>query len=107
MAIGVEQVVMGALDPTQVHAVVLKHMNAIRYCYALEQAKAPTLSGKVVIKFVIAADGTVSSTRIQATTLHNQTVEMCVAGRFMTFQFPEPQGGGVVVATYSFVFEPG
>jgi hypothetical protein len=36
-------------------------MNQIRYCYQRELTKNPELGGKVVVKFVIAKDGTVSS----------------------------------------------
>ena len=85
----------------------LLHMNQIRYCYQRELTKNPALAGKVVIKFVIAKDGTVSKASVKTSTMNNSAVESCIAGRFMRMQFPEPKGGGIVIVSYPFIFSPG
>jgi hypothetical protein len=94
------------VDKSEIDAVVLKHLNAIRYCYTLELEENPTLSGKLVIKFVIAQDGSVSSASTKATTMNNPAVEDCVSGRFKTFMFPEPKGGGIAIVSFPLAFFP-
>ena len=36
--------------------------------------------------------------------MNSEAVESCLCGRFLRFVFPEPEGGGIVVVTYPFVF---
>jgi hypothetical protein len=105
--IGGEAIILGALDKSLVDAVVRRNLNQIRYCYQRELTKNPELTGKVVVKFVIAKDGTVSSATTKSSTLANPAVEQCINGRFMRFQFPEPKGGGIVIVSYPFMFSPG
>ena len=105
--IGGEAIILGALDKSLVDAVVRRHLNQIRYCYQRELTKNPSLGGKVVVKFVIAKDGTVSSATTKSSTLGNAAVEGCINGRFMRFQFPQPKGGGIVIVSYPFLFSPG
>ena len=82
-------------------------MAQIRYCYQRELTKNPAIKGKIVIKFVIAKDGSVSSASKKTSTINNGAVEQCVVGRFMRMQFPEPKGGGIVIVSYPFTFLPG
>ena len=105
--VGDAPVILGALDKSLIDAVIKRNMNQIRYCYQRELTKNPGLAGKVTVKFVIAKDGSVSSAVTKTTTLNNARVEDCLNGRFMRFQFPEPKGGGIVIVSYPFVFEPG
>ncbi len=103
--VGLEDpILMGALDKSQIDRVIKQHLSQIRYCYQKELNRAPELQGKVVVKFVIANDGTVSQANIQSTSLNNPVVESCLCARFMRFQFPRPTGGGIVIVTYPFVF---
>ena len=82
-------------------------MNQIRYCYQRELTKNPAIKGKIVIKFVIAKDGSVSSANTKSSTMGSPTVENCVVSRFMRMQFPEPKGGGIVIVSYPFFFSAG
>ena len=97
-------ILMGALDKSQIDRVIKQHLSQIRYCYQKELNRAPDLEGKVVMKFVIATDGSVSRADVQSTSLNNPVVESCLSDRFMRFQFPRPTGGGIVIVTYPFVF---
>lgn len=106
-AVGGDPIILGALDRALIDAVIKRHMNQIRYCYQRELTKSPSLKGKLVIKFVIAKDGSVSSANTKSTTLNSPTVENCVVGRFMRMQFPEPKGGGIVIVSYPFIFSAG
>jgi hypothetical protein len=105
--VGGDPIILGALDRSLIDEVVKRHINQIRYCYQRELNKAPTLGGKVVIKFTIAKDGTVSQASTKSTTMSNSAVENCMLGRFLRMQFPEPKGGGIVIVSYPFLFSPG
>jgi outer membrane biosynthesis protein TonB len=105
-AVGGDPIILGALDRSLIDEVIKRSMSQIRYCYQRELTKNPALSGKIIIKFTIAKDGSVSSANTKSTTLNNAAVEQCVVGRFYRMQFPEPKGGGVIVS-YPFIFSPG
>ena len=102
--IGGQPIIMGALDKSLIDAVIKRNMNQIRYCYQRELTKNPSLGGKIVVKFTIAKDGSVSKTSIKSSSMGNKKVESCIAGRFMQFKFPEPKGGGIVIVSYPFIF---
>jgi hypothetical protein len=95
--------VLGQMDRSLVAAVVKRHRNQVRYCYERELVKEPTLEGRMVVKFVIGADGAVASASLTENTV-NEAVGECVVGRFRRMRFPEPRGGGIVIVTYPFVF---
>jgi len=105
--VGGDPIILGALDRSLIDEVVKRHLSQIKYCYQRELTKDPTLGGKVVIKFTIAKDGTVSAAETKSTTVGNSAVESCIVGRFLRMQFPEPRGGGIVVVSYPFLFSPG
>lgn len=100
-------IVLGSIDRTTIDDVVRRDVNAIRYCYEKALRLDSTLAGKVVVKFVIAPDGSVSTATIRSSELDDEAVEQCVAGRFLKMQFPQPAGGGIVIVSYPFQFEPG
>ncbi|MEC7987640.1 MAG: AgmX/PglI C-terminal domain-containing protein [Myxococcota bacterium] len=95
--------VLGGLDKRWIDAVIRKNLPQIRYCYKREQSKNPNIAGKVVVKFVIAKDGSVSKTRIRSTTLSSKAVESCILNRIKRFHFPKPSDG-IVIVSYPFSF---
>jgi len=99
-----DPIILGALDKSIIDRIVKKHLPQIRYCYQKELNKNPNLFGKMVVKFVIAKDGTVSSSSTKTSTLKNPIVENCIHSRFMRMRFPQPKGGGIVIVSYPFVF---
>ncbi len=102
-----DPIILGALDKSVIDRVIKQHLSQIRYCYQKELNKNPGLYGKIVIKFVIGKDGTVSSAKTNSTSMNNPIVENCICQRFMRFQFPQPKGGGIVIVSYPFVFKSG
>jgi len=104
--IGGDPIILGALDQALIDAVITTHMNQIRYCYQRELNNHPSLGGKIVIKFVVAKDGSVSRASVKSSTMGSAVVENCIAGRFMRFTFPEPKGGSIVIVSYPFIFAP-
>ena len=101
-----DPIILGALDRSLIDEVIRRHGNQIAYCYQRELTKYPSLAGRITTKFVIAKDGSVSSSQIKTSTMGNETVESCVNGRFMRMQFPRPVGGGIVIVSYPFAFSP-
>ncbi len=97
-------IILGAMDKSLIDAVVKRHLNQIRYCYQRELQQDPSLAGRVVVKFVIAKDGTVANASIKSSTLAAPAVEQCLVSRFLRMSFPEPAGGGIVVVSYPFLF---
>ena len=63
----------------------------------------PTQEGRVVTKFVIAKDGSVSSAEDDGSDLADKKVVACVVHAFASLIFPEPAGGPATV-TYPIVF---
>ncbi|MDQ3266563.1 MAG: adventurous gliding motility protein GltG [Myxococcota bacterium] len=100
-----EAVVMGSLDKELIRQVIHRNRGQIRYCYESLINQYPKLAGKVAVKFVITAAGTVSTSSVAQSTANNATLDQCVAGRVRTWQFPKPKGGGIVVVTYPFIFK--
>lgn len=103
---GGDPVILGALDRALIDGVIKQHMSQIRYCYQRELSKHPDLAGKVVMRFVIARDGTVASAAAKSDGLGHPAVAACLSGQFLRMRFPEPQGGGIVVVSYPFLFSP-
>ena len=63
----------------------------------------PNLSGKSINRFVIARDGTVSSSATKVSTI-SPAVDACLEQTMARLQFPEPKGGGIAIVSYPFVF---
>lgn len=100
-----EPTVMGSLDKELIRQVIKRNVNQIRYCYESQLTRYPKLSGKVSVKFVISASGSVASSNVASADTNNAELETCVAGRVRTWMFPKPKGGGVVIVTYPFIFK--
>jgi hypothetical protein len=100
-----EPMVMGSLDKELIRQVIHRNRNQIRYCYESQLTRFPKLSGKVAVKFVISASGTVASSQVAQSTVNNAELETCIAGRVQTWIFPKPKGGGVVIVTYPFILK--
>ncbi|NPC48602.1 TonB family protein [Corallococcus sp. AB032C] len=97
--------VMGSLDKELIRQVIQRNRGQIRYCYESLLNRFPKLGGKVSVKFVISANGSVATSNVAQSTAGNSDLETCVAGRVRTWKFPEPKGGGSVIVTYPFIFK--
>jgi hypothetical protein len=94
------------LTKEEIDRVVKSRSGLIKACYQKELNRTRNLGGKLVINFVIAADGVVKSTRVEGgkSTLRNDAVESCVRSNIQRLKFPA-KGGGVV--NYPFIFSQG
>jgi hypothetical protein len=95
--------VTGALDPELVRLVIRSHRSQIRYCYELELARDPALSGRLAVRFIIGSEGQVATSNVIDSTVKNLELNRCVTSRVQSWVFPKPKGG-VVVVRYPFVF---
>ena len=96
---------LARISTEYIRNVIRAHLTEIRSCYEDGLRTRPDLAGRVVMRFTIGADGTVSSAEVASTTLHDPPVEACIAERVRHFQFPPIPGGGTVSVNYPFVFE--
>lgn len=95
--------IVGGLDKEIIRRVIRRHANEVRFCYEQALVKQPDLYGKVVVKFAIAPQGSVS-TAVPADATVGYEVGRCVSEAVRRMEFPKPLGGGVVMVSYPFVF---
>ncbi|MBU0531390.1 MAG: AgmX/PglI C-terminal domain-containing protein [Candidatus Uhrbacteria bacterium] len=99
-----DPIILGELTEDQISTVVEAKNEQMLACYESQLGEVSDLRGKVVIKFVISRDGTVSSAKINTTSMTNTAVEECLCGQFMKMVFPPPKGGGIVIITFPYQF---
>jgi len=100
--------VTGARDVNEVSAIVYSHSQAIQYCYERELKRIPELKGKVVVRFTILPNGTVTNATILSSTLANENVERCILSRVSRWDdfgaIDERLGNAVFRQVYTFGF---
>lgn len=97
-------ILKGALSKEQIARVVQMHWHRIRFCYESQLSANPSLAGKIVVRWVISGTGDVQSATVVETTMNNERVENCIARSIQRWRFPQPEGGGIVVVNYPFLF---
>jgi hypothetical protein len=97
--------VLGNLDREIVRRVVRSHMHEVRFCYEKELAQHPDLWGRVMASFTISGNGQVAVSGIQSSTLNYPPVETCIAQAVRRWEFPRPEGGGIVMVSYPFMLK--
>lgn len=94
---------MGELDKALIRRVVKANLAKVSSCYEKGLAINADLSGTVMVQFVIAPTGAVSSS---SATGVDAEVASCVAAAVKAFEFPKPKGGGQVQVNYPFTMQP-
>jgi len=95
----------GSLPKSVIQDVIADHIGEIRACYEHSLGGWPDLAGRVAVKFIIQPDGSVHPAAVASTTLRHKPTECCITNTMRIWQFPPPNGGGIVVVTYPFVLE--
>jgi hypothetical protein len=98
--------VIGAIDEKIVEDGIAAQRAAIVKCWEDARAERPHLRGKVLVKFHINRDGTVSETSTKSTSLRHPGAEACVNERVAEAKFPPLTGGSYAIVQYPFVFPP-
>ncbi len=83
--------------------IVNQHKNGIEFIYKKYLKTNPSLEGKIVVRFTIAAGGSVTACSVVSSTMGNPALEGEVCARIMTWRFP-PIDAGDVTVVYPFVF---
>ncbi len=97
--------VRGSLDKEIIRRIIRRHLNEVKFCYEKELMRKPDLFGRVMIQFTISGAGAVIASMVQQSTMNNPSVEQCIAGAVRRWEFPKPQGGGIVIVSYPFVLK--
>ncbi len=97
--------VKGGLASDIIRQVVNANLASVKYCYEKGLKKNPELRGKVTVEFIIGANGSVASSKILASTMHEAEVEQCIAMVIKRWIFPKPYKGTVDVK-FPFIFAP-
>jgi len=98
-------VIMGALPMEVIKKVIDENKLQIRYCYEVQLQRQQNLEGKISMKWVIGATGSVADVKVKDTTMNNAAVENCIKEKIRTWRFPAPAGGGIVEVNYPFIFK--
>ncbi|MBM3323885.1 AgmX/PglI C-terminal domain-containing protein, partial [candidate division WOR-3 bacterium] len=96
--------VSGGLSEKAIKGVIEKKLTSIYWDYAIELSSQPKLKGKMVVEFVIQADGTVRDVKVTTNQL-TADLEKKIIRYFEKFAFPRPTGGEVNVKVI-FNFRP-
>jgi hypothetical protein len=97
--------VRGSLSKEVIRRTIQRHANEVRFCYEQGLAQRPDLAGRVDLQFVIAPSGAVQAAEVASSTLQEARTEDCIRKAVRRFAFPAPDGGGVVIVRYPFVFQ--
>ncbi len=89
--------VTGGLPKEVVRRVLRQHMGPIASCYERGLDREPLLKGRIALRFVIGAEGRVSSVG-SGGDLSDPTVTTCLTGAVRAVRFPNPESGIVTVA---------
>ena len=83
----------GHLEPAAVDAALAPHRAALTRCYTQKVGRRTWLGGRVVLRWDIAADGTLASARITESDLGAWPVESCLLSIARQASFGKPIGG--------------
>ena len=97
--------VSAGYDREAVRRVIRQNKGAIKWCYQQELQRNPNLAGKIVLAFVITANGSVAKENVKANTMPTNAVGECIARKSRRWRFPEPPDGGIVRVSYPFLFK--
>ncbi len=88
--------------------VVNKNRAKVRACYDNVQKKLPDLSGDLIIKFTLDAEGKVKSAEqdLEKSTIKNAEVAKCAVDELKTWTFPPSSRGMDTTVNYPFNFKP-
>lgn len=93
------------LTKEEVGRVIHAHMSEIRYCYESSMIRNSDLEGKLMLDFVIGANGMVRTANVKESTIADARLDDCVIRRLTKWQFPKPKGGVNVSVSYPFIFK--
>jgi hypothetical protein len=97
--------VAGSLRKETIRRVIASHIREVRYCYEQGLIGRPDLQGRVSMQFVIGETGAVRIARGVGSDPSLAEVTRCIESAVGRWQFPVPEGGGLVSVTYPFMLQ--
>lgn len=97
--------VQGGLDKESIRKALAEHKRAIRGCYEAALITKKALEGKMLFKWVIAADGPVLTLGLQSSDLGLPQFETCVGDVIKQIVFPKAPNNLQTTVIYPFVFQ--
>ncbi len=94
----------GSMSKDSIRRVIKSHRAALKACYTERLKSRKELAGRIKVRFAVGPDGSVKAATTTTSTLDDHAMETCVIDEILTWQFPEPDGGGYVVINYPFDF---
>jgi hypothetical protein len=94
--------VAGLLSPEAIRRVVLRNLGQVAHCHEQGLAQNASLEGRVVVRFIIGGNGTVMGSAVAESNVAVPSVSTCIANAVRRWQFPSPEGGGIVTVNYPF-----
>jgi len=98
-------VMSNGLPAESVQRVVRQNVGRYRQCYETGLKGNPALKGRVMVRLVIDASGSIASAEDAGSDLPDSTVTNCVFGTLGNLAFPQPEAGSAT-ATVPIVFSP-
>jgi len=96
----------GKVDAAAIAREIRGRRKAIAACYERALKTQPTLAGKLVVRFSLAAAGTATAVDIDDDTLGAPEVASCIRGVVLRWRFPALAEGAAELS-FPFVFQPG
>jgi hypothetical protein len=103
---GAPQVEDGTVDAAAIAREIRTRRRAIAACYERALKNQPTLAGKLVVRFSLAAAGTVTAVDVDDDSLGAPDVTACIRGVVLRWRFPALTEGPAELS-FPFVFQPG
>ena len=95
------------LSRTQIMQTIRRHRSQLRRCHQQRLRQNPELSGVVIVRLVIGANGQVTQVTVQRSTLSDRPTEQCLLRQLRRLRFPaRPSGAPPLTVNYPFRFSP-
>lgn len=96
--------VLPTLSAQDVRTTVMRHENEVRACYNRALVRDRTASGRVVMSFRIAPDGTVPAAVVSSTQIRDARLDRCMTRAVKRWTFPVPPQSRPTTVNYPYVF---
>ena len=98
--------IVSSLSPEHINNRIWDQADDLWACYKRALPGWPEAHGMVTVKFIISPEGTVQTAAIADENVAIPGLACCVTAAARRWTFDKPRGGGIVVVTYPFVFNP-
>lgn len=87
----------GTISGSDVRSLIHSRLSEVQACYAAAMGNASDGGGRVVVRFLIDADGRVTTAHVGANSFGTPEVGCCLVQRVASWRFPKPTNGFVSV----------